>query len=814
MGQKQVFQEPQIVAAIISVIGTIMGTLLISLLLGFLKGEIGLGPAVAVMSFLLVLSIWVLLVFRWGIRLAGIAAAVMVMVGSALFLIVSLFQLIPTGFPGATPVAVAPSATPKQVATLTPTTPKPTPSPLPAEQCRIAYQQDGDIYVKNCDGSGEYRLTNHPAGDKHPAWSPDGQRIVFSSERDRQPAPEGWTPASLYIVNADGSNLIRLTFEELANDISPDWSPDGSLIAFHGGCNLGIINPDGSNLRVVLEESDNLCAENPAWSPDGKRLAFANGRAKGREGQYYTVHVVNANGTGLLELTGFEANHVWAVWSPDGSQVGLEVSYDAGTKYYLMKADGSGEPVEVSSISAEWYPWYWPKWGGAKPALAGQCRMAYEQDGDIYVKNCDGSGVYRVTDHPAMDRNPAWSPDGQRIVFSSERGRQPVPAGYTGGFLYLVNADGSNLTRLTFEEGDGTNDITPDWSPDGSRIAFHRNGMLAIVNPDGSNLSVILQESDELSVINPVWSPDGQRLAFISGRGDVEVTVYLVNADGTGLLELKDFEAKYVSAVWSPDGSQVGLEVSYDAGPKYYLMKADGSGEPVEVASISDSWHPWYWPKWGGEPAPSPASAEQVRAFAEPILAAIAGRAPDFEDDFSDPGSGWPEGEIPEAQGKQGYSGGEYFIQVSPDTCGTAITNRMPEFSDFVLKIDGRFVSGSEGGCWQVRFRISPDDDAYALMLHFSGGLNIDVQLKKGTQIVGTFQGPPIQPGLNQTNSLQIVAKGPQIAVVVNGEPLFLVRDERLSRGSITLPVCTSGDTPLEVRFDNFKVWDISDLSL
>ena len=99
-------------------------------------------------------------------------------------------------------------------------------------------------------------------------------------------------------------------------------------------------------------------------------------------------------------------------------------------------------------------------------------------------------------------------------------------------------------------------------------------------------------------------------------------------------------------------------------------------------------------------------------------------------------------------------------------------------------------------------------------MLHFSGGLNIDVQLKKGTQIVGTFQGPPIQPGLNQTNSLQIVAKGPQIAVVVNGEPLFLIRDERLSRGSITLPVCTSGDTPLEVRFDNLKVWDISGLSL
>jgi hypothetical protein len=126
--------------------------------------------------------------------------------------------------------------------------------------------------------------------------------------------------------------------------------------------------------------------------------------------------------------------------------------------------------------------------------------------------------------------------------------------------------------------------------------------------------------------------------------------------------------------------------------------------------------------------------------------------------------------------------------------------------------MDGRFVSGSEG-CWQVRFRISPDDDAYALMLHLGGGLSMDLQFKKAPQTVVNFQGPAIQPGLNQTNSLQIVAKGPQIAVVVNGEPLALIRDERLSRGSITLPVCNSGDTPLEVRFDNIEIWDISDLS-
>ncbi len=111
MGEGRFTKEPQIMAAIISVIGTIFGTLLISVLLGFLEGRIGLGPVVAVITFVLLLSIWVLLVLRWGLRLAGAAAAAMVVVGSVIFLIAAAVRSIPTGVPSATPVAVAPTAT-------------------------------------------------------------------------------------------------------------------------------------------------------------------------------------------------------------------------------------------------------------------------------------------------------------------------------------------------------------------------------------------------------------------------------------------------------------------------------------------------------------------------------------------------------------------------------------------------------------------------------------------------------------------------------------------------------------------------------
>ena len=76
----------------------------------------------------------------------------------------------------------------------------------------------------------------------------------------------------------------------------------------------------------------------------------------------------------------------------------------------------------------------------------------------------DGSGVIRLTDNDASDVTPAWSPDGRRIAFASERDGNLE--------IYVMNADGSGVTRLTYN---GANDLFPDWSPDGRRIAFHSN---------------------------------------------------------------------------------------------------------------------------------------------------------------------------------------------------------------------------------------------------------------------------------------------------------------------------------------------------
>jgi len=468
----------------------------------------------------------------------------------------------------------------------------------------------------------------------------------------------------------------------------------------------------------------------------------------------------------------------------------------------------------------------------ATPVPVGECRITYEQGGDIYVRNCDGSDERKLTDDPAGDWLPTWSPNGTRIVFGSNRDA----GGEDRNQIYVMDADGSNQTRLTHTEH---NEEHPSWSPDGSRIAFHSGCGLVVVNADGSNWATLIGGGGEdLCVQQPTWSPDSHRIAFISEMPPADPglykDIYVVNDDGSGLLKLTAFTSEGGGyAVWSPDSSRVAFDAVLDGQQKYYTVNSDGSGEPVEVESIPDSWYPWYWPQWGGEqditaaPTPAPGSAaDQARAFAEPILAAIADRPPDFEDDFSDPASGWPIWPIglTAAGDAWGYEDGAYFVSLTPSyrdpdgDCSTSLrSDRAPWSSDFVLEVDAQFVSGGWGR-WHVGFRQSESGTSSYLMDIFPNG---DFQLHKSVNDDATtlVQGQDVsvssfEEGLGTTNRLAIIAQGPWIAVYVNGELLCFAYDESLSRGVIALGISNFADAPLRVHFDNFKVWDITDLPL
>jgi Tol biopolymer transport system component len=152
---------------------------------------------------------------------------------------------------------------------------------------------------------------------------------------------------------------------------------------------------------------------------------------------------------------------------------------------------------------------------------------------DIYLITVDGSDFINITNHPAVDGDAAWSPDGSRLAFASTR------AGNTE--IYVMDVDGSNVTRLT---NNPAIDRFPAWSPDGSTIAFSsdRDGSFEIylMDVDGSNVRRLTQH--EAADVEPVWLPDGSKIVFCSTRsaGTGNADIWIMNPDGTGLVNLTD----------------------------------------------------------------------------------------------------------------------------------------------------------------------------------------------------------------------------------------------------------------------------------
>jgi Tol biopolymer transport system component len=221
-----------------------------------------------------------------------------------------------------------------------------------------------------------------------------------------------------------------------------------------------------------------------------------------------------------------------------------------------------------------------PATGAAFPGENGRIAFVSERHGgdpDIWTMNPDGSNPVNLTANSnGLDAAPSWSPDGHKIVFwSNRRNRGANPEGDTE--IFVMNADGSNQTQLTFNRRD---DSDPTWSADGRKILFLRefspgDSDLFTMNRDGTQHRNLTNSPGVLD-FEPNWSPDGRRISFASDRDD-DLEVYTIRPDGSQLRQLTFNNASDGGANWSPDGQQLAFETDRDGNAEIYTMRADGS---------------------------------------------------------------------------------------------------------------------------------------------------------------------------------------------------------------------------------------------
>ena len=365
-----------------------------------------------------------------------------------------------------------------------------------------------DIYLRSVGGQTLINLTKDSTeGDTAPAFSPDGERIAFRSERQG---------GGIFVMGRTGESPRRLT----EGGFNPAWSPDGNDVLY--ATENVVDNPFARNsiselwaVKVATGEKTRLSegdAVQPRWSPHGHRIAYwANPDSLGRRQR--DIYTIPAAGGEVVAVTSDAALDWNPVWSPDGMYLYFSSNRGGTLNLWRVPIDEQsgrtlGQPEAITTPS---------------PYVA---HLSFSADGRrlVYASIVATSNIQKAAFDPATGtakNEPTWvtrgskfwsqgawlSPDGEWLAFFSGREQEDI---------YISRPDGSSLRQLT---NDVANDRAPRWSPDGRRIAFYsnRSGINQgwVIGRDGSGLQQITDDTGTLNHL--AWSPDGSRMA-ISGQ--------------------------------------------------------------------------------------------------------------------------------------------------------------------------------------------------------------------------------------------------------------------------------------------------------
>lgn len=416
---------------------------------------------------------------------------------------------------------------------------------------RIAFRSErngGGIFVMGATGESVRRLTDF---GYNPAWSPTGDEILVATEGIWGPSGRE-TISQIWAVDTQTGATRRITEGDA---VQPHWSPEGHRIAYWAvkGGQRDIWTIPAAGGEAVRVTSDPAIDWNPVWSADGSYLYFCSDR--GGRMNLWRVPIEERSGElrGKPEAvtTGVSAS----VWFPSVSGNGHRIAYTSCAwacnvrmvRFNPSEGTAVGEPVWITrgtrdlgrphlSPDGEW--------------LAYMSRRPQE---DIEVIRTDGTGRRRLTHDIHKDRHPHWSPDGKRIAFFSDRGESYE--------IWAINPDGSGLEQLTDTPGEQTTNVV--WSPDGSRMAcvFFRERTSVLFDPrkpwdEQTPEPLPPYEEEGILFAALSWSPDGRWLAGELVRADGSDAGLAVYCLETQQFEtLTDFRGGYPT--WLSDSRRI-----------------------------------------------------------------------------------------------------------------------------------------------------------------------------------------------------------------------------------------------------------------